>query len=59
MDWRLRGIIQGHKNLNYIFTGSDHRLIGWMTDPTAPFFKQLAQMEVGPIDPASTWCKVG
>lgn len=51
VDWRLRGIIQGHKNLNYIFTGSDHRIISWMTDPTAPFFKQLAQMEVGPIDP--------
>jgi hypothetical protein len=59
VDWRLRGIIQGHKNLNYIFTGSDHRLIGWMTDPTAPFFKQLAQMEVGPIDPAhmARWIK--
>jgi len=59
VDWRLRGIIQGHKNLNYIFTGSDHRLIGWMTDPTAPFFKQLAQMEVGRIDPLhmAAWIK--
>jgi hypothetical protein len=59
VDWRLRSIIQDHKSLNYIFTGSDHRLIGWMTDPTAPFFKQLAQMEVGPIDPGhmADWIK--
>ena len=49
IDWQLRGIIQEHRNLNYIFTGSDHRIIGWMTEPTAPFFKQLHQMEVGPI----------
>lgn len=49
IDWQLRGIMQAHRNLNYIFTGSDHRIIGWMTDPTAPFFKQLQQMEVGPI----------
>lgn len=51
VDWRLREIIQAHKNVNYIFTGSDRRIISWMTDPTAPCFKQLAQMEVGPIDP--------
>ncbi|HVU16914.1 MAG TPA: hypothetical protein VHD32_08310 [Candidatus Didemnitutus sp.] len=51
-DWKIRGIIQGHRHLNYIFTGSDHRLVKWMTEPTAAFFKQLQQMEVGPIDPA-------
>lgn len=50
VDWQLRGIMQGHRNLNYIFTGSDHRIVGWMTEPTAPFFKQLQQMEVGPIE---------
>jgi len=52
IDWQLRGIMQEHRNLNYIFTGSDHRMVGWMTEPTAPFFKQLQQMEVGPIAPA-------
>jgi hypothetical protein len=51
-DWRIRGIIQGHRHLNYIFTGSDHRLVQWMTEPAAAFFKQLQLMEVGPIDPA-------
>lgn len=49
IDWKLRGIMQEHRNLNYIFTGSDHRIVEWMTEPTAPFFKQLQQMEVGPI----------
>ncbi len=49
VDWQLRGIMQEHRNLNYLFTGSDHRIVGWMTEPTAPFFKQLHQMEVGPI----------
>jgi hypothetical protein len=52
IDWQLRGIMQEHRNLNYIFTGSDHRMLGWMTEPTAPFFKQLQQMEVGPIPAA-------
>lgn len=51
-DWRLRGIIQEHRNLNYIFSGSDHRIVGWMTDPKAPFFKQLQQMSVDKIDDA-------
>ena len=49
-DWNLRGIIQNHRHLNYVFTGSDHRLVQWMTEPSAPFFKQLQQMEVGPIE---------
>ena len=51
IDWQLRGIMQEHRNLNYIFTGSDFRIVGWMTRHKAPFFKQLTQMEVGPIDP--------
>lgn len=51
-DWRLRGYIQKHRALNYVFTGSDHRLVEWMTNPAAPFFKQLHQLEIGPIDPA-------
>lgn len=52
IDWQLRGIMQEHRHLNYLFTGSDHRIVGWMTEPAAPFFKQLHQLEVGPIDPA-------
>jgi hypothetical protein len=51
VDWRLRSAIQEHRNLNYIFTGSDHRIVSWMTRPKSPFFKQLDQMELGPIKP--------
>jgi len=50
--WQLRGIIQGHRNVNFLFSGSDHRLVKWMTSPDAAFFKQLTQLEVGPIEPA-------
>jgi uncharacterized protein len=49
-DWKIRGIIQNHRHLNYIFTGSDHRLLAWMSESEAAFFKQLQQVEVGPID---------
>ena len=51
IDWKLRGIMQDHRNLTYIFSGSDHRLIEWMTAADAPFFKQLQHIEVGPIEP--------
>lgn len=52
VDWYLRGIMQEHTNLNYIFAGSDHRIASWMSDPSSPFFKQLELMDVGPIAPA-------
>jgi hypothetical protein len=48
-DWRLRGLIQDHRSLNYVFSGSDHRLLQWMTEPNAAFFKQVATVHVGPI----------
>jgi hypothetical protein len=56
-EWQLRGIIQHHARLNYIFSGSDHRLLHWMTEANAAFFKQLELIEVGAIDPAllSKW----
>lgn len=51
VDWHLRGLAQKHRHLNYIFTGSDHRLVQWLTEPSAPFFKQLSLVEVGRIAP--------
>jgi hypothetical protein len=51
-DWHLRGAIQHHKSVSYIFSGSDHRLLSWMTEPNAAFYKQLEVIVVGPIDPA-------
>jgi hypothetical protein len=50
-EWHLRGIIQHHSRLNFIFSGSDHRLLASMTEPNAAFYKQLELMAVGPIDP--------
>jgi hypothetical protein len=50
-EWSLRGMIQHHERLSYVFSGSDHRLFQWMTEPNAAFFKQLELIEVGPIDP--------
>jgi len=52
VDWKLRATIQEHRNLNYAFTGSDFRIVQWMTHPNSPFFKQLELMELGPITPA-------
>lgn len=48
-DWRLRGLLQDHRCVNYVFSGSDHRLLQWMTEPSAAFFKQVAAVRVGPI----------
>ena len=53
IDWRLRGLMQGHRNLNYVLTISDYRMIDRLAGPTGPFYKQLSQMEVGPIPAGS------
>jgi len=50
IDWHLRSIVQHLPNVNFIFSGSDHRIVRWMTEPNAAFFNQLQMMEVGPID---------
>jgi hypothetical protein len=50
-EWRLRGTIQHHEHLSYILSGSDCRLLQWMTEPDSAFYKQLEQIEVGPIAP--------
>ena len=51
-EWQLRGFIQEHRNLNYIFSGSDNRLVKWMSEPDAAFYRQLQMIEVGPIEEA-------
>jgi hypothetical protein len=50
-EWNLRGTIQHHERLSFVFSGSDHRLLQWMTEPNAAFFRQLELIEVGPIEP--------
>ena len=51
-EWKLRGVIQPHRRVNYFFSGSDHRLLQWMTEPHAAFYKQVQTIEVGPIPAA-------
>ena len=46
----LRGIVQHHRHVTYILAGSDDRLIQAMMEPSRPFYKLLAPLEVGPID---------
>lgn len=57
IDWRLRGLIQEHHNLNYILIISDYRMIDRLAGPTKPFYKQISQMEVDPIpaDSLARW----
>lgn len=51
-DWQIRGITQPRRSVNYIFSGSDHRLIQRMSEYDLAFFKQLQQLEVGPVESA-------
>ncbi|MFA6286101.1 MAG: hypothetical protein WC661_01855 [Opitutaceae bacterium] len=46
IDWRLRGLMQEHRNLNYILIISDYETINRLAGPKAPFYKQRHQMEV-------------
>ena len=56
IEWRLRGAMQAHRNLNYIFVVPQH-IVEVMTAPTAAFFKQLQFVEVGPrpVQVAAQW----
>jgi len=57
IDWRLRGLMQEHRNLNYVLIISDYRMIDRLAGPTGPFYKQLSQMEIGliPAAPLARW----
>ncbi len=50
-EWMLRSVIQHHSNLNYIFCGSDQRIVRWLAEPTSAFYKQLELIKVDPIEP--------
>ncbi|MCK5130800.1 MAG: ATP-binding protein [Candidatus Sabulitectum sp.] len=47
----LRSRIQFQNNITYFFAGSvRNQMNGIFTDPSSPFFKSAASLEVGPID---------
>lgn len=50
-EWSLRGVTQHQRHVSYFYSGSDHRLLLWMTEPGAAFYKQLETITVGPIEP--------
>ena len=48
----LRGEIQHHQNIPYLFAGSmRNRMMEIFTLPESPFFKSAQPLEIGPIDP--------
>lgn len=49
-EWHLRGIVQRHKHVSYIFAGSQEHLIRAMVTSGRAFYKMLDQHHFGPID---------
>ncbi|HYN83457.1 MAG TPA: ATP-binding protein [Gemmatimonadaceae bacterium] len=49
-EWHLRGIVQRHKQVSYIFAGSEEHLIRAMLGSGRAFYKMLDQHHFGPID---------
>lgn len=49
-EWHLRGIVQRHKHVSYIFAGSEEHLIRAMLKSGRAFYNMLDQHHFGPID---------
>jgi hypothetical protein len=56
-EWHLRGIVQRHANVSYVFAGSQAHVIERMLDKGSAFYKLADQLVFGPIDEAhlSQW----
>ncbi|MDE3127897.1 MAG: ATP-binding protein [Gemmatimonadota bacterium] len=51
-EWHLRGVVQRHDAVSYLFAGSELGLIARMTGPGGAFYELLTPLEVGAIEPA-------
>jgi len=52
----MRGVIQYHDNICYIYSGSVRKHIEWLFEhPDSPFFKSAAKMTIGSI-PSPSFC---
>ena len=51
-EWHLRGLIQRHAHVSYVFAGSQSHVIGRMLDEGSAFYELADQLIFGPIDPA-------
>jgi uncharacterized protein len=50
-EWRLRGAVQHHQHLSYVFAGSRPALIARMQEKNRAFYKLAERLHFGPIDP--------
>lgn len=51
-EWHLRGIIQHHKHVSYVLSGSQTHLIERMLEQGRAFYHLADQLHFGPIDEA-------
>lgn len=51
-EWHLRGVVQHHRHLSYVFAGSAQHLIEQMLGPSRAFYELLDVLPFGPIEPA-------
>lgn len=49
-EWHLRGVVQRHKHVSYVFAGSEAHLIERMLDSGRAFYKLADLIRMGPID---------
>jgi hypothetical protein len=50
-EWRLRGVVQHHQHLSYVFAGSRPSLIRRMQQKNRAFYQLADRLPFGPIDP--------
>ena len=56
-EWQLRGVVQHHRYVSYVFAGSEEHLIRQMVGPSRAFYGMLDLLHVEPMDPVhlSRW----
>jgi hypothetical protein len=50
-EWHLRGVVQHHRHVSYVFAGSEEHLIHEMIGPSHAFYQLLDPLPIGPIEP--------
>lgn len=51
-EWHLRGVVQRHQHVGYVFSGSEPHLIQRMIGPKRAFYNMFDVLHFGPIDAA-------
>lgn len=49
-EWHLRGVVQSHHNVSYIFAGSKEHIIRAMLDKGRAFYRMLDEYRFAPIE---------